>query len=53
MQKTLFEKNIQALQNTKLKEKLLHFEQITFQIIQGSDPLDINFIHNGGGVYTI
>ncbi|EAI4428619.1 motility associated factor glycosyltransferase family protein [Campylobacter lari] len=52
MQKTLFEKNIQALQNTKLKEKLLHFEQITFQIIQGSDPLDINFIHNGGG-YTL
>ncbi|AJC90132.1 motility associated factor glycosyltransferase family protein [Campylobacter subantarcticus] len=52
MQKALFEKNTQALQNTKLKEKLLHFKQRNFQILQGNDPLDINFIHNGGG-YTL
>ncbi|QOR01349.1 motility associated factor glycosyltransferase family protein [Campylobacter sp. 2014D-0216] len=52
MNKSVFEKNIQALQNTKLKEKLLHFKQRNFQILQGSDPLDINFIHDGGG-YTL
>ncbi|AJC90075.1 motility associated factor glycosyltransferase family protein [Campylobacter subantarcticus] len=52
MNKNIFEKNTQALQNTKLKEKLLHFKQRNFQILQGSDPLDINFIHNGGG-YTL
>ncbi|MBF7042399.1 motility associated factor glycosyltransferase family protein [Campylobacter volucris] len=49
MQKALFEKNIQALQNVKLKEKLQNFKKNNFKVIVGNDALDINFIHNGGG----
>ncbi|TXE85866.1 motility associated factor glycosyltransferase family protein [Campylobacter volucris] len=49
MQKALFEKNIQALQNVKLKEKLQNFKKNNFKAIIGNDTLDINFIHNGGG----
>ncbi|EAK5530110.1 motility associated factor glycosyltransferase family protein [Campylobacter lari] len=49
MQKALFEKNIQALQNVKLKEKLQNFKKNNFKVVVGNDALDINFIHNGGG----
>ncbi|WP_330849000.1 hypothetical protein [Campylobacter armoricus] len=50
MQKTLFEKNINALNNIPLKEKLKNFQQNHFRVIIGNDPLDINFINNGGGI---
>ncbi|EAI1236902.1 motility accessory factor [Campylobacter lari] len=54
MQKHIFNKNLKALNNIKLKETLKKIKILNFKTIQGKDPLDINFIHNGGGgVYTI
>ncbi|WP_257403984.1 motility associated factor glycosyltransferase family protein [Campylobacter lari] len=52
MQKHIFNKNLKALNNIKLKETLKKIKILNFKIIQGKDPLDINFIHNGGG-YTL
>ncbi|WP_291949783.1 hypothetical protein [Campylobacter sp.] len=52
MQENLFDKNINALQNERLKEKLQNFNERKFQVQIGSDSLDINFIKEnyGGGV---
>ncbi|MCV3509053.1 motility associated factor glycosyltransferase family protein [Campylobacter sp. CNRCH_2016_3089] len=52
MEKHIFNKNLEALKNKKLKEKLENFKPQNFQILQGKDSLDINFIHHGGG-YTL
>ncbi|EAK0958353.1 motility associated factor glycosyltransferase family protein [Campylobacter lari] len=52
MQKHIFNKNLKALNNIKLKETLKKIKILNFKTIQGKDPLDINFIHNGGG-YTL
>ncbi|EAJ0341780.1 motility associated factor glycosyltransferase family protein [Campylobacter lari] len=52
MQKHIFNKNLKALNNIKLKETLKKIKTSNFKTIQGKDPLDINFIHNGGG-YTL
>ncbi|EAJ1253947.1 motility associated factor glycosyltransferase family protein [Campylobacter lari] len=49
MQKHIFSKNLKALNNKKLKKRLKDFKTLNFQILQGKDPLDINFIHHGGG----
>ncbi|HEC1763428.1 TPA: motility associated factor glycosyltransferase family protein [Campylobacter lari] len=46
MQENIFNKNLKALSNKDLKEKLTNFKQNNFKIKQGSDPLDINFIHH-------
>lgn len=53
----IFYKNINALSNIVLKEKLLKLKENTrfeneFYILQGKDNLDIN-IHSkmGGGIY--
>ncbi|MCV3396224.1 motility associated factor glycosyltransferase family protein [Campylobacter sp. RKI_CA19_01116] len=43
----LFNKNLEALNNKILKEKLENFKPQKFQILQGKDSLDINFIHHG------
>ncbi len=52
MQENLFDKNINALQNERLKEKLQNFNERKFQVQIGSDSLDINFIKEnyGGGI---
>ncbi|EAL3896800.1 DUF115 domain-containing protein [Campylobacter lari] len=52
MQKHIFNKNLKALNNITLKETLKKIKILNFKTIQGKDPLDINFIHNGGG-YTL
>ncbi|EAI5530411.1 motility associated factor glycosyltransferase family protein [Campylobacter lari] len=52
MQKHIFNKNLKALNNITLKETLKKIKTSNFKTIQGKDPLDINFIHNGGG-YTL
>lgn len=48
----LFNKNLEALNNKILKEKLENFKPQKFQILQGKDSLDINFIHYEEG-YTV
>lgn len=53
MQKHIFNKNLKALNNIKLKETLKKIKTLNFKTIQGKDPLDINFIHNGGGIHYI
>ncbi|EAJ0339202.1 motility accessory factor [Campylobacter lari] len=53
MQKHIFNKNLKALNNIKLKETLKKIKILNFKTIQGKDPLDINFIHNGGGIHYI
>ncbi|EAI4428680.1 motility associated factor glycosyltransferase family protein [Campylobacter lari] len=52
MQKHIFNKNLKTLNNITLKETLKKIKTSNFKTIQGKDPLDINFIHNGGG-YTL
>lgn len=53
MDKKLFTKNLNALKNKKLKEKLKNYKASKFKVSIGKDSLDINFISNnhGGGVY--
>ncbi|TXE84414.1 motility associated factor glycosyltransferase family protein [Campylobacter peloridis] len=55
MDKKLFTKNLNALKNKKLKEKLKNYKASKFKVSIGKDSLDINFISNnhGGGGYTM
>ncbi|MCR6582163.1 hypothetical protein CINS5918_06745 [Campylobacter insulaenigrae] len=52
MQENLFDKNINALKDKRLKEKLQNFNERKFQVQIGDDSLDINFIKEnyGGGI---
>ncbi|MCR6585208.1 motility associated factor glycosyltransferase family protein [Campylobacter insulaenigrae] len=53
MQENLFDKNINALKDKRLKEKLQNFNERKFQVQIGDDSLDINFIkENYGGGYN-
>ncbi|WP_412174907.1 hypothetical protein [Campylobacter sp. RKI_CA19_01122] len=45
MEKHIFNKNLEALSDKNLKDKLANFKQNNFDTKQGSDPLDVNFIH--------
>ncbi|HEC1790814.1 TPA: hypothetical protein R1728_000667 [Campylobacter lari] len=49
----LFNKNLEALNNKILKEKLENFKPQKFQILQGKDSLDINFYTMGKSVRYI
>lgn len=48
-QENIFKNNLKALENTELKESLLKITGTKFELLLGTDSLDINLKNSTGG----